>query len=145
MNYYEQCEELDNALFVEWAQQFFTKMERQPLMSRVDWLCESKSGKKFACELKLRNTLKYPDIFIEPQKYSYLMGLEGYIPLFINMCTENGVTEILVFDLRKCKIVDKGMVSIWSHPDKCYMMVHRYAINKKYAYRFINNCEQKKN
>lgn len=144
MNYYQESEEKGNELFTKWAEAVgcFQTMERQDLFSRVDWKCVGKKGTKINCELKVRSTLKYPDIFIEPSKYEYLMKQwedNQELPWFINMCED----LVFVFDLRKCDVIDKGQVRIWSHPDQCYKMVHRYALSTKQAFKFKNGVQYK--
>lgn len=143
-NYYQNSEEIGNELFLKWAEQVgcFTKMERQDLYSRVDWICQSYKGSTVNCELKVRDTLKYPDIFIEPGKYQYLMdkwNTEKIIPFYINMCED----LVYVFDLRRCKVIDKGMVNVWSYPDHCYKLVHRYGLLTKQAVKFKNGKQIK--
>ena len=105
MNYFEKCESIGDNLFVDWCNKtkYFSSIERQPLLSRVDWICKDNAGHVINCELKVRNTLKYPDIFIEPGKYVILISLwndKGIIPLYINFCGN----ECIAFDLRKCKV-----------------------------------------
>ena len=49
-------------------------MERQDLYSRVDWICKTSKGLVVNCELKVRDSLNWPDILIEPGKYNYLVN-----------------------------------------------------------------------
>lgn len=139
MNYYQESEEKGNELFTKWAKEVgcFQTMERQDLFSRVDWKCVGKKGTKINCELKVRSTLKYPSIFIEPGKYEYLItqwNENKEVPWFINMCGN----EVLVFDLRVVKPTKLTQVQIWSHPDKCYKWVERYELPTNKAFRFID-------
>ena len=48
-------------------------MERQDLYSRCDWICKTSKGLVVNCELKVRDSLNWPDILIEPGKYNYLI------------------------------------------------------------------------
>lgn len=143
MNYFEKCESIGDNLFIDWCNKtkYFSSIERQPLLSRVDWICKDNAGHVINCELKVRNTLKYNDILIEPDKYNYLMNkwnTEKIVPLYINLCGE----LVYAFDLRKCKVIDKGMIKIWSYPDNCYKLVHRFALLTKDAFKYINGEKQ---
>lgn len=139
MNYYENCEEIGNQLFLNWANKVgcFTKLKRQDLYSRVDWIGKTIKGHLVNCELKVRDSLNWNDILIEPGKYNYLIqkwNEEKIIPWYINLCDD----LVYVFDLRKCKVIDKGMMRIWSKPDKCYKFVHRFALLTSDAIKFKN-------
>ena len=139
MNYYENCEEIGNQLFLNWANKVgcFTKLKRQSLYSRVDWIGKTIKGNLVNCELKVRDSLNWPDILIEPGKYNYLIQKwekEKIIPWYINLCDD----LVYVFDLRKCKVIDKGQMRIWSKPDKCYKFVHRFALLTSDAIKFKN-------
>ena len=139
MNYYENCEEIGNQLFLKWAKEVkcFTELTRQDLYSRVDWIGKTIKGNLVNCELKVRDSLNWNDILIEPGKYNYLIQKwekEKIIPWYINLCDD----LVYVFDLRKCKVIDKGMMRIWSKPDKCYKSVHRFALLTSDAYKFKN-------
>lgn len=143
-NYYEESEQIGNKLFTKWAKEvnIFSEMKRQPLLSRVDWICYSMKGSIINCELKVRNSLNWPDILIEPDKYNYLVNKwkeQNIIPWYINMCGD----LVYIFDLRKCKVIDKGMMRIWSKPDKCYKFVHRFALLTSDAYKFKNGVQFK--
>lgn len=143
MNYFEECEEIGNKLFLTWANQtkYFKKMERQPLLSRVDWVCESNNGTIVNCELKVRNTLNYSTIFIEPNKWNHLISeWKKYkrVPLFINLCNN----EVLAFDLRKVKPTREVKVLIWDGANKCQKMVTRYELETSKAVKFINGVKQ---
>lgn len=143
MNYYQESEEIGNKLFTQWAEKvnIFAEMKRQPLLSRIDWICKSKKGTVVNCELKVRASLKYDTIFIEIGKYDYLMGKwkEGIVPWYINFCGN----ETLVFDLRKVKPIRQTRVQIWNHADKCYQWVDRYELPTKQAFRFIDGQQVK--
>ena len=139
MNYYENCEEIGNQLFLNWANKVgcFTKLKRQSLYSRVDWIGKTIKGHLVNCELKVRDSLNWNDILIEPGKYNYLIqkwNEENIIPWYINLCDD----LVYVFDLRKCKVIDKGQMRIWSKPDKCYKFVHRFALLTSDAIKFKN-------
>lgn len=139
MNYYQECEEIGNQLFLNWANKVgcFTELTRQDLYSRVDWIGKTIKGHLINCELKVRNSLNWPDILIEPGKYNYLLqkwNEENIIPWYINLCDD----LVYVFDLRKCKVIDKGEMRIWSKPDKCYKSVHRFALLTSDAIKFKN-------
>ena len=139
MNYYENCEEIGNQLFLNWANKVgcFTKLKRQSLYSRVDWIGKTIKGNLVNCELKVRDSLNWNDILIEPGKYNYLIqkwSKEKIIPWYINLCDD----LVYVFDLRKCKVIDKGQMRIWSKPDKCYKFVHRFALLTSDAIKFKN-------
>ena len=139
MNYYEKCEEIGNQLFLNWAREVgcFTKLKRQSLYSRVDWIGKTIKGHLINCELKVRDSLNWTDILIEPGKYNYLIqkwSKEKIIPWYINLCDD----LVYVFDLRKCKVIDKGQMRIWSKPDKCYKFVHRFALLTSDAIKFKN-------
>ena len=139
MNYYENCEEIGNQLFLNWARAVgcFTKLKRQSLYSRVDWIGKTIKGNLVNCELKVRDSLNWNDILIEPGKYNYLIQKwekEKIIPWYINLCDD----LVYVFDLRKCKVIDKGQMRIWSKPDKCYKFVHRFALLTSDAIKFKN-------
>ena len=139
MNYYQECEEIGNQLFLNWANKVgcFTKLKRQDLYSRVDWIGKTIKGHLINCELKVRDSLNWNDILIEPGKYNYLIQKwekEKIIPWYINLCGD----LVYVFDLRKCKVIDKGMMRIWSKPDKCYKFVHRFALLTSDAIKFKN-------
>ena len=144
-NYYEDSEQIGNELFTKWANEVnvFSEMERQPLLSKVDWICKSKKGNLVNCELKVRNTLSYQTIFIEPGKYNNLVRLwneKRIIPWYINLCGD----EVLVFDLRyvrPCRITN---VRIWSHPDQNYKYVDRFELETNKALKFINGKQIKK-
>ncbi len=144
-NYYEESEQIGNELFTKWANEVnvFSEMERQPLLSKVDWICKSKKGNLVNCELKVRNTLSYQTIFIEPGKYNNLVRLwneKRIIPWYINLCGD----EVLVFDLRyvrPCRITN---VRIWSHPDQNYKYVDRFELETNKALKFINGKQIKK-
>ena len=144
-NYYEESEQIGNELFTKWANEVnvFSEMERQPLLSKVDWICKSKKGNLVNCELKGRNTLSYQTIFIEPGKYNNLVRLwneKRIIPWYINLCGD----EVLVFDLRyvrPCRITN---VRIWSHPDQNYKYVDRFELETNKALKFINGKQIKK-
>lgn len=144
-NYYEDSEQIGNELFTKWANEVnvFLDMERQPLLSKVDWICKSKKGNLVNCELKVRNTLSYQTIFIEPGKYNNLVRLwneKRIIPWYINLCGD----EVLVFDLRyvrPCRITN---VRIWSHPDQNYKYVDRFELETNKALKFINGKQIKK-
>ena len=144
-NYYEDSEQIGNELFTKWANEVnvFSDMERQPLLSKVDWICKSKKGNLVNCELKVRNTLSYQTIFIEPGKYNNLVRLwneKRIIPWYINLCDD----EVLVFDLRyvrPCRITN---VRIWSHPDQNYKYVDRFELETNKALKFINGKQIKK-
>ena len=144
-NYYEESEQIGNQLFTKWANEVnvFSEMERQPLLSKVDWICKSKKGNLVNCELKVRNTLSYQTIFIEPGKYNNLVRLwneKRIIPWYINLCGD----EVLVFDLRyvrPCRITN---VRIWSHPDQNYKYVDRFELETNKALKFINGKQIKK-
>ena len=63
-NYYEDSEQIGNELFTKWAKEvnIFSEMKRQPLLSRVDWICQSIKGSTINCELKveiLQNMILY--------------------------------------------------------------------------------------
>ena len=146
MNYYQECEKVGDELFTSWANKVgcFTEMERQDLYSRCDWICKTSKGLVVNCELKVRDSLNWPDILIEPGKYNYLIQKwekEKIIPWYINLCDD----LVYVFDLRKCKVIDKGMMRIWSKPDKCYKFVHRFALLTSDAYKFKNGVQIKRN
>ena len=139
MNYYQECEEIGNQLFLNWANKVgcFTKLKRQSLYSRVDWIGKTIKGNLVNCELKVRDSLNWNDILIEPGKYNYLIqkwSKEKIIPWYINLCDD----LVYVFDLRKCKVIDKGEMRIWSKPDKCYKFVHRFALLTSDAIKFKN-------
>ena len=139
MNYYVECEEIGNQLFLNWANKVgcFTKLKRQSLYSRVDWIGKTIKGNLVNCELKVRDSLNWNDILIEPGKYNYLIqkwSKEKIIPWYINLCDD----LVYVFDLRKCKVIDKGQMRIWSKPDKCYKFVHRFALLTSDAIKFKN-------
>lgn len=139
MNYYENCEEIGNQLFLKWAKEVkcFTELTRQDLYSRVDWIGKTIKGNPVNCELKVRDSLNWNDILIEPGKYNYLIQKwekENIIPWYINLCGD----LVYVFDLRKCKVIDKGQMRIWSKPDRCYKFVHRFALLTSEAYKFKN-------
>lgn len=139
MNYYQECEEIGNQLFLNWANKVgcFTKLKRQSLYSRVDWIGKTIKGNLVNCELKVRDSLNWTDILIEPGKYNYLIqkwSKEKIIPWYINLCDD----LVYVFDLRKCKVIDKGQMRIWSKPDKCYKFVHRFALLTSDAIKFKN-------
>ena len=139
MNYYENCEEIGNQLFLNWANKVgcFTKLKRQSLYSRVDWIGKTIKGNLVNCELKVRDSLNWTDILIEPGKYNYLIQKwekEKIVPWYINLCDD----LVYVFDLRKCKVIDKGQMRIWSKPDKCYKFVHRFALLTSDAIKFKN-------
>ena len=139
MNYYQECEEIGNQLFLNWANKVgcFTKLKRQSLYSRVDWIGKTIKGNLVNCELKVRDSLNWNDILIEPGKYNYLIQKwekEKIIPWYINLCDD----LVYVFDLRKCKVIDKGQMRIWSKPDKCYKFVHRFALLTSDAIKFKN-------
>ena len=139
MNYYVECEEIGNQLFLNWANKVgcFTKLKRQDLYSRVDWIGKTIKGNLVNCELKVRDSLNWNDILIEPGKYNYLIQKwekQKIIPWYINLCDD----LVYVFDLRKCKVIDKGQMRIWSKPDKCYKFVHRFALLTSDAIKFKN-------
>ena len=139
MNYYQECEEIGNQLFLKWGKEVgcFTKLKRQSLYSRVDWIGKTIKGNLVNCELQVRDSLNWNDILIEPGKYNYLIQKwekEKIIPWYINLCDD----LVYVFDLRKCKVIDKGMMRIWSKPDKCYKFVHRFALLTSDAIKFKN-------
>lgn len=139
MNYYQECEEIGNQLFLNWANKVgcFTKLKRQSLYSRVDWIGKTIKGNLVNCELKVRDSLNWTDILIEPGKYNYLIqkwSKEKIIPWYINLCDD----LVYVFDLRKCKVIDKGQMRIWSKPDRCYKFVHRFALLTSDAIKFKN-------
>ena len=142
MNYYQECEEIGNQLFLNWANKVgcFTKLKRQSLYSRVDWIGKTIKGNLVNCELKVRDSLNWNDILIEPGKYNYLIqkwSKEKIIPWYINLCDD----LVYVFDLRKCKVIDKGQMRIWSKPDKCYKFVHRFALLTSDAIKFKNGIQ----
>lgn len=144
MNYFEESERIGDELFKKWAEQvnIFSEMERQSLYSRCDWICKTAKGTTVNCELKVRNTLNWNDILIEPGKYNYLITKwkeDNIIPWYINLCGD----LVYIFDLRKCKVIDKGMMSIWSKPDKCYKSVHRFALLTSQAYKFKDGVQFK--
>lgn len=144
-NYYEESECIGNELFTKWAKEvnIFSEMKRQPLLSRVDWVCYSMKGSIINCELKVRNTLEYSTIFIEPQKYNYLIKQwkdNKIIPWYINLCGD----KVLLFDLRYVKPCKITNVRIWSHPDQNYKLVDRYELETNKALKFINGKQQKK-
>ena len=144
MNYYENCEEIGNQLFLNWANKVgcFTKLKRQSLYSRVDWIGKTIKGNLVNCELKVRDSLNWNDILIEPGKYNYLIQKwekEKIIPWYINLCDD----LVYVFDLRKCKVIDKGEMRIWSKPDRCYKFVHRFALLTSDAIKFKNGKQFK--
>ena len=139
MNYYENCEEIGNQLFLKWAKEVkcFTELTRQDLYSRVDWIGKTIKGNPVNCELKVRNTLDYPTIFIEIDKYNYLLqkwNNEKIIPFYINLCRDT----VLVFDLRLVKPIRRTTVRIWSHPDQTYKYVERYELPTNKAFKFID-------
>ena len=139
MNQYEEFEEIGHQLFLNWANKVgcFTKLKRQSLYSRVDWIGKTIKGNLVNCELKVRDSLNWTDILIEPGKYNYLIQKwekEKIIPWYINLCDD----LVYVFDLRKCKVMDKGQMRIWSKPDKCYKFVHRFALLTSDAIKFKN-------
>lgn len=144
MNYYQNCEEIGNQLFLNWANKVgcFTELTRQDLYSRVDWICKTIKGNPVNCELKVRDSLNWNDILIEPGKYNYLIQKwekEKIIPWYINLCDD----LVYVFDLRKCKVIDKGMMRIWSKPDQTYKFVHRFALLTSDAIKFKNGKQFK--
>ena len=144
MNYYQECEEIGNQLFLKWAKEVkcFTELTRQDLYSRVDWIGKTIKGNLVNCELKVRDSLNWTDILIEPGKYNYLItkwNEENIIPWYINLCDD----LVYVFDLRKCKVIDKGQMRIWSKPDKCYKFVHRFALLTSDAIKFKNGKQFK--
>ena len=144
MNYFEKCESIGDNLFIDWCNKtkYFSSIERQPLLSRVDWICKDNAGHVINCELKVRNTLKYSTIFIEPDKYVNLISLwndKGIIPLYINFCGN----ECIAFDLRKCKVNDVGEVRIWDGSNNCYKMVNRFSLNVEDGDKYINGCKVK--
>lgn len=143
-NYYQECEEIGNELFEKWCDQLgiFKQRERQPLLCRCDWICTTSKGIKVGCELKVRNTLKYPTIFLELGKYDYLMNqwkTKKIIPWFINLCGD----EVLIFDLRKVKPIRVTEVNILDRAHLCHTWVKRYELPTKEAYRFINGVRRK--
>ena len=142
MNYYENCEEIGNQLFLKWANKVgcFTELTRQDLYSRVDWIGKTIKGNLVNCELKVRDSLNWTDILIEPGKYNYLItkwNEENIIPWYINLCGD----LVYVFDLRKCKVIDKGQMRIWSKPDQTYKFVHRFALLTSDAIKFKNGIQ----
>lgn len=146
MNYYQECEEVGDQLFTSWAQKVgcFTEMKRQDLYSRCDWICKTKKGTVVNCELKVRDSLNWPTIFIEIKKYEYLIQKwkeENIVPFYINMCGDT----VLVFDLRSTKPIKRTTVRIWSKPDQQYKWVERYELPTNEAYKFINGIQIKRN
>lgn len=138
-NFYQKSENIGNDLFVKWAQQLgiFSDMQRQSLMSRVDWICTAKTGQIVNCELKVRDNLNWKDIFIEPGKLQYLItkwNEDRIVPLFINMCGD----LTYVFDLRHCRFIDKGYINIWDKGAQQYKQEKRYAIPTECAYKYKN-------
>lgn len=142
-NYFQKCEDIGDEKFINWTDSIgiFSKRERLPLLSRIDWRCETPEGIIVNCELKVRNSLKYDTIFIEPGKYNNLIrewNEYKRIPLYINFCED----ETVVFDLRKCNVNDVGEIRIWDGYNKCYEMVHRFSLNKNEGIRYIKGIKQ---
>lgn len=142
MNYFEECESIGDKLFLTWANQtkYFKKMERQPLLSRVDWICKDSKGNVINCELKVRQSLKFDSIFIEPGKYANLIRLykeKGIIPLYLNFSGN----ECIAFDLRRCRVYDVGEVRIWDGSNKCYQLVNRYSIPTSDGVRYVDGIK----
>ena len=146
MNYYQECEKVGDELFTSWANKVgcFTEMERQDLYSRVDWICKTSKGLVVNCELKVRDSLNWPTIFVEIGKYQYLIDKwkeENIIPWYINMSGDT----VLVFDLRKVKPIKRTTVRIWSKPDQCYKWVERYELPTDKSCKFVNGVQIKRN
>ena len=89
MNYYENCEEIGNQLFLKWAKEVkcFTELTRQDLYSRVDWIGKTIKGNPVNCELKVR--LAGEDVF---------ENLEIEKMFLIN---DHGKTEVTTFDVNE--------------------------------------------
>lgn len=142
-NYYQDCEDICNDLFVKWAEQtkIFKDMVRQPLLSRIDWKCVTIKDNKVNCELKYRSSLAYDTIFIEPGKYEILMKQwqeEKVIPWFINLCGD----EVLLFDLRIVKPIGVKEVYILDKAHMNHKWVQRYELPTNKALRFINGIKK---
>ena len=106
MDFYENCEELDdfNLSFFNRRIGWFKEMHRQDLHSKIDWYCVDRKGRNCSCELKTRfnDIFKYETIFIEPGKYDAMIekyDKDGYIPLYINFMQDH--RNVAVFDFRK--------------------------------------------
>lgn len=143
MNFYQISEECDDQKFQNWAQQVdcFKEMQRQPLMSKVDWICTAKSGKKVNCELKGRTSLDWDTIFIEVGKYDYLMQKweqEKIIPWYINMCDQT----VFLFDLRYVKPSRNTLVRIWDKGAQSFKYEYRYELLTSKALKWNNGKRQ---
>lgn len=145
MNYFQESELIGDNLFKEWANQVqcFKSMKRQSLYSRVDWRCISIKNNSINCELKVRTSLKYPSIFIEPGKYDFLMNEykeKGNIPWFINLTTDG---LVYIFDLRSVKPIRLTDVTIYDKANSCYKPVQRYELPTDKAIKFKNGIRIK--
>ena len=141
-NYFQKSEDICNELFQSWANKvgIFKQMERQPLLSRVDWKCITIKDSKVNCELKCRSSLDYNTIFIEIGKYDFLMkdyNENGYIPWFINLKDD----EILLFDLRIVKPIAVRDVYILDKSTMTHKWVKRYELPTNKALRFKNGIK----
>lgn len=114
---------------------YFTKLERQDLYSRYDWIVTCK-GKQVIIEQKVRTSLNYPTIFIEEGKYNYLRSLNKPV-WYINYCnnpSDKYYGKCIIFPIHKIDNPQLVEVVIKDKINNQYKMVKRYLLNKNEGY-----------
>lgn len=96
----------------------FTSLEYTPQMCRFDAFATDQLDNDYAIEIKIRNipSTKFDTIALDTTKYRYLylLGLSGYIPLFISffsdgVCLIWKITEDLPTEDKEITIYNPGL------------------------------------
>lgn len=132
--YCMKCEAIDDSIFKQLNDKYniFTDLQRQELYSRYDFTgISTKLGKLCSIELKCRDNIDYPTLFIEKGKYEYLIKLykdTGMIPVYINFTKEG---KGIIYNLLAIKNPELIQVTIYNKMNQRYEKVWRYLLPKE--------------
>ena len=109
---------------------WFTNLERNPLLDRIDIEAKDRKGRRVNIELKTRiiSIDKYETIYIEEDKYKHMIMKwenDGEIPLYINFFN-GGIVG--VWDLRKFHNPEITSVRIYNKGRQTIENVNRYIL-----------------
>lgn len=149
-NFFNSSEEIDDKYFniLNNRMGWFKEMNRNHLMSEIDWMCINKTGSTTNCELKLRDNQinSFEDVYIEVGKYKKL--IERYknndeIPLYINFFQNENY--VAIWDLRKVnKMNYYPNARIYNKGKRKWETVERYGLFPRDAMYYIYNKDTDK-
>lgn len=125
-----EIEDFNKLKEINYDLKWFTELERNTLLDRIDIEAKDRKGRRVNIELKSRIIPidKYDTIFIEEDKYNNMMRKwenEGVIPLYINFFN-GGIVG--VWDLRKFPNPDMTNVTICNKGRQTIENVNRYIL-----------------